>query len=275
MARRTPVPDRTRLRLDLAFAGTGLQGWQAQARGTTVQGLVDAALTAVGQRGPRVVGCSRTDSGVHARAFTAHVDATFARDPVAVLKGLNANLPPQVRVYRVAAAGESFHARFSCVGKTYRYHLYRSEAVPPFLAPYVWAWRGLLDLSAAADAAALFLGEHDFSAFTTSDGRERNPRRTLTECRILERGDLLTFHVSGASFLHRMVRCIVGLLLAVGGGRLGMDEVRKALSGEDPGFQIPALPPQGLVLWEVNYPRATEACPSAGSVPREGLFPIP
>ncbi|MEW5765587.1 MAG: tRNA pseudouridine(38-40) synthase TruA [Acidobacteriota bacterium] len=274
MARKDPIHHRTRLRLDLAFAGTGLQGWQAQARGTTVQGLVDAALSAVGHRGPRVVGCSRTDSGVHARAFTAHVDATFARHPEATLKGLNANLPPQIRVYRVSVPGDSFHARYSCSGKTYRYHLCRGAAVPPFLAPYVWAWRGALDLSAVADAARLFLGEHDFSAFTTSDGRERNPRRTLTECRIEERGDLLCFHVSGASFLHRMVRCIVGLLLAVGGGRVGQQEVRMALSGENPGFQIPALPAQGLVLWEVVYPAGAEAIPFAGSLPREGLFPI-
>jgi tRNA pseudouridine38-40 synthase len=203
------------------------------------------------------------------------VDASFERHPEAILKGLNANLPPGIRVYRVRAAADSFHARFSCTGKTYRYHLHRGATVPPFLAPYVWAWHGPVDCAAAAGAAKLFLGEHDFSAFTTSDGRERNTQRTLTECRIEERGDLLVLHVSGPSFLHRMVRCIGGLLMAVGGGRMGPEAVRKALSGQDPGFQIPALPAQGLVLWEVSYPPDDEARPSAGSPPREGLFPIP
>lgn len=263
-----------RHRLDLAFAGTGLRGWQAQSRGTTVQGLVDGALRAVGHRGPRAVGCSRTDAGVHARLFTAHVDLSLERPLPALLKGLNANLPPEVRVYRVSRVPEDFHARYACLEKTYRYHLHRGPVVPPFLAPYVWCWQGPLDTGAMEEAAALFLGEHDFAALTTADGRERNTRRTVTRCRLEARGDLLVLEVAGPSFLHRMVRCMAGLLVAVGTGRLTGADVAGVLKRGRADFQIPALPAQGLVLWEARYGSEMAGSPSAGEIPARGLFPL-
>ena len=263
-----------RLRLDLAFVGTGLCGWQVQARGTTVQGLVDGALRAVGHGGTKVVGCSRTDSGVHARTFTAHVDTDIDRPLGAVLSGLNANLPPQVRVYRVSRPGRDFHARYACTLKRYRYHLFTGAVVPPPVEPYVWPWRGRISREALGDSAALFLGEHDFSAFTTADGRERNTRRTVTECRWEERGELLVLHVSGPSFLHRMVRCMGGAMIGAGTGRLSLRDIRSALAGDLSGPQIPALPAQGLALWEVEYPAEATDLDSAGGIPEGLLFPL-
>ncbi len=263
-----------RLRLDLAFLGTSYRGWQVQARGTTVQGLVDDALRKIGHRGPKVVGCSRTDSGVHALRFTAHADTAVDRPLPALLKGLNANLPPDIRVYRAAWAPTGFHARYSSNGKVYRYHLYTGSVVPPALTPFVWQWHGPLDLSAMDDAAQVILGEHDFSPFTTADGREKNTLRTVTECRWERRGTLLVLHVGGPSFLHRMVRCIAGLLVAVGGGRMGEAHVRRALSGAMDGPQIPALPAQGLTLWRVDYPKALEPKEVFGEFPGGPEFPL-
>ena len=263
-----------RLRLDLAFVGTGLCGWQSQAKGSTVQGLVDGALRAIGHRGPKTVGCSRTDSGVHARLFTAHADAEFDRPFAAVLNGLNANLPPHVRVYRVSLAPHGFHARYSSTLKRYRYHLYRERVVPPSLEPFVWPWHGRLDAGALRDAVDLFVGEHDFAALTTADGRERNTRRTITECRWEERGPLLVLHVSGPSFLHRMVRCMGGAMVAVGTGRLPLSAVRSALAGKPAAPQISALPAQGLVLWDVEYAAHPEPAGEAGAIPEEPIFPL-
>lgn len=235
---------------------------------------MDGALRAVGHRGPRAVGCSRTDAGVHARLFTAHVDLSLERPLPALLKGLNANLPPSVRVYRLSRVPDSFHARYACLEKTYRYHLHRGPVVPPFLAPYVWCWQGPLDTEAMAEAASLFLGEHDFAALTTADGRNRNTVRRVNRCRLARRGDLLVLEVAGPSFLHRMVRCMGGLLVAVGTGRITGAEVAGVLQSGRAGFQIPALPAQGLVLWEVRYPPAAEGGPSAGEVPARSLFPL-
>lgn len=263
-----------RLRLDLAFAGTDLRGWQAQARGTTVQGLLDEALRAIDHRGAKVTGCSRTDSGVHARAFSAHVDTPLRRPLAAILKGLNANLPPQVRVFRAGWAPEGFHARYSCTGKSYRYHLYVGPVVPPPLAPYVWAWQGELDVAAMQAGCSLFLGEHDFAAFTTADGRERATRRTVTGCEWVQGGPVLALHVSGPSFLHRMVRCIGGALVAMGTGRLSAADVVRALEGRLDGPQIPALPAQALTLWEVRYPPELEPAEVAGAWPEGPAFPL-
>jgi tRNA pseudouridine38-40 synthase len=264
----------TRLRLDLAFVGTGLCGWQAQTRGTTVQGLADNALRAIGHSGPRVVGCSRTDSGVHARLFSAHVDTALRRPLTAVLNGLNANLPPVVRIYRVSTAPQDYHARFSCVLKRYRYHLYTGPVVPPGLGPFVWPWKGQLDLEALSRAAALFQGERNFAAFTTADGRERNTLRIVKECRWERRGPLLILHVTGPSFLHRQVRCMAGAMIGVGTGRLQLEDLRRALLGETRGPQIPALPAQGLTLWDVEYPAQCKPAESAGQIPEGPIFPL-
>jgi len=247
-----PAPGR-RVRLDLSFVGTGFRGWQSQAKGATVQDALEAALRSIQVGAGRPVGCSRTDSGVHARRFTAHVDLEAGRRPDQLLKGLNAALPPEVRVHRAGDAPGEFHARFGCAGKTYRYFLHLGPVVPPPLAPFVWMWQGPLDEGAMREAAALFPGEHDFSAFTTAEGRERTTLRTLTACSWERRGPLFVLTVEGPSFLHRMVRCIAGALAAAGTGRLDDRHLSRALAG-DTSVLLHALPAQALHLWEVRYP---------------------
>jgi tRNA pseudouridine38-40 synthase len=169
------------------------------------------------------------------------------------MKGLNTALPPEIRVYRAAEVPSEFHARYACTGKTYRYFLHMGPVVPPPLAPFVWMWQGPLEERAMAEAAGLFLGEHDFSAFTTAEGRERNIRRTLTACGLERRGPLLVLTVEGPSFLHRMVRCIAGAITAAGTGRLERRHLSAALAG-DTSVLLHALPSQALHLWEVWYP---------------------
>jgi tRNA pseudouridine38-40 synthase len=259
--------------MDLAFVGTPFRGWQSQAKGTTVQDLLDRALRAVGHRGPRPVGCSRTDAGVHARLYAAHAEDVPPRAASAILQGLNANLPPEVRIYRASRVHSDFHARFSCAGKTYRYHLYTGPAVPPFLAPFSWAWRGPLDRSAMAEGAELMRGTHDFAAFTTAEGRAKRTELTVDGVRWQEEGPLLVLGVEGRAFLHRMVRCMAGALVAMGTGRLSAGDLRRALGGDLSGPQIPALPAQGLTLWEVRYPSVPEH-DVAGSIPEGPIFPL-
>jgi len=242
-------------RLDLSFVGTPFKGWQSQAGGGTVQDLITDALEAIGHEGKRPVGCSRTDAGVHARAFTAHVACTFDRSPEAVLRGLNANLPPEIRVFGVRVLRVSFHARYDAASKAYRYFVYRDPVVPPPLHPFVSHWCGALHRQALEEAAAFFEGEHDYSAFTTAEGRKRETRRTVDRCAWTFGDALWTLEVRGRSFLHRQVRCMAGALLGVGSGRIDAGSLETALSGgEAPPF--PALPGRGLTLWDVQYPHA-------------------
>lgn len=262
-----------RLRLDLAFVGTPFRGWQSQARGATVQDALEAALRAVEAGASRPVGCSRTDAGVHARRYTAHVEVSAQRRPDQLLKGLNANLPPEVRVYRATSVGEDFHARYACTGKVYRYVLHMGPVVPPPLAPFVWMWQGPLEEAAMAQAAGLFLGEHDFSAFTTAEGRAKTTLRTIRSLKITRRGPLLEIVVEGPSFLHRMVRCMAGALAAVGTGRLERRHLERALSG-DTSVLLHALPAQALHLWEVAYPAGAEG-DTFGGWPEAPSWPLP
>ena len=263
-----------RLRLDLAFVGTGLSGWQAQKNDSTLQDFLDDALKAIGHEGRRAVGCSRTDAGVHARAFTAHVDTDLDRPSKALLFGLNAHLPAAVRIYRAGWVGGDFHARYSCTGKTYRYNIYRDPVVPPFLAPYVLRWKGALNAELMDLASCAFLGEHDFALFTTAYGRTRNTVRTITQCRVEERGPLLVLRVSGPSFLHRMVRLIGGALVAAGTGKMDPGLIPAMLSGHPPGCQVPALPAGGLVLFDIAYPPDAEPKEAFGRLPEETSFPL-
>lgn len=261
------APAPRRLRLDLSFVGTRLHGWQSQAKGKTGQDELEAALASIQTGHSKLMGCSRTDSGVHARRFCAHVDVSQRRSCEQVLKGLNAALPPEIRLHRVSAVSSEFHARFACSGKTYKYFLYLDPVAPPALAPYLWAWQGQLDTARMAKAASLLEGEHDFTLFTTADGRERNTRRTVTSCRVSINGPLLIINVQGPSFLHRMVRCMAGALTAIGSGRLAESDLLAALTGNSHGITVHALPAQALHLWDIAYPTA-EPAETYGDWPR-------
>jgi len=262
---RGPAP--RRLKLDLSFVGTRFRGWQSQAKGKTGQDALEAAFRSIQIGASKPAGCSRTDSGVHARRFCAHADVTLRRSCEQVAKGLNAELPSEIRVHRVSAVSSEFHARYACEGKTYKYFLYLEPVAPPALAPYLWVWQGPLDIARMAKAAFVFEGEHDFSLFTTAEGRERQTTRAIASCRAEQRGPLCVITVEGPSFLHRMVRCIAGALAAIGSGRLSEAELRLALQGKAGGTVIHALPSQALHLWDVRYP-TEEATETYGDWPK-------
>ncbi len=262
-----PRPKARTLKLDISFVGTGLHGWQSQAKGNTGHDELAAALRSIQVGASSLTGCSRTDSGVHARRFCAHVDLTKQRSCEQVLKGLNAALSPKMRIHRVTAVSGEFHARFGSEGKAYKYFLYLGPVAPPALAPYLWAWQGALDPARLSKAARLFEGTHDFSLFTTADGRERNTTRQVKSCLAERSGDFLVITVEGPSFLHRMVRCIAGALVAIGSGKMDEAELAAALSGQRSKTIIHALPAQALHLWEIAYGRQ-EASESFGEWPK-------
>jgi len=245
-----------KIRIDLSYTGTGFRGFQSQAKGRTVQDELESALKKIGFF-PKVTGCSRTDGGVHARRYSAHfADSTPGRGCREILKGLNSNLPEEILVSSASRVGPDFHARYSSTGKTYRYFIYLGDSVPPPAAPFVSRMFPGTSPEKMAEVLPLFIGERDYRAFTTSDGRRSNTLREISSAAIIACGPLLCIEINGRSFLHRMVRFVAGALVAYARNKISDDFLASALAGEYDYLPFPALAAQGLHLWDVRYAEA-------------------
>ena len=242
------------LRLTLAYDGTDFHGWQYQPTLPTVQGLLMAACERVLGAPVKVVGASRTDAGVHALRQVASLVTVSPMEPLALGRALNALLPRAIRVVAAREAGEGFSARRSAWGKRYAYVIDRGAWADPFLRRYAWHVPYGLDPAAMAAALRLVRGKHDFSAFCAAAGRGRTPVCTVRAARLVSRGRRLVVLVSADSFLHHMVRNVVGSLVEIGRGAEGPDWIGELLAGRDRTQAGPTAPPQGLVLLRVTYP---------------------
>jgi tRNA pseudouridine38-40 synthase len=250
----------TKLKLILAYDGTNYAGWQLQKIGTGVQELVEQALSKLIPGTHRLHSSSRTDTGVHALGMVAHVELPKARlrmKPEKLRLALNAHLPEDIRVMAVRPVRQGFHARFDALGKQYRYFVWHHPAMNPLLRSTAWHVPQPLDLPRMKQAAATFVGRHDFRSFATNRGYEfSDTKRTLTRCELRRSGPLLTFIIEGDGFLYRMCRGMVGTLIQVGRGRFGPDDIAKMLKHRDRRVAGMTAPAHGLVLWKVRYARA-------------------
>jgi tRNA pseudouridine38-40 synthase len=244
------------LRLTLQYDGTDFVGWQRQARGVSVQGLLEDALAAF-EGGPVTVhGAGRTDAGVHALAQVASVPMTAAHEARAIQRGLNAVLPPAVRVAAVADAPAGFHARYDASGKTYEYRIGNARYLTPFLVRYAWHVPQPLDLDAMRQAAARLVGAHDFAAFQGSGGAVADTVRTIEtiDWRAGTGDDaVLVATIVADGFLRHMVRNVVGTMVDVGLGRRKADEIDGILRSRDRTRAGRTAPAQGLFLVGVRY----------------------
>ncbi len=253
-----------RIRLDVAYDGSGFHGWAAQPGLRTVESELATALATV-LRVPRVdLTCAgRTDSGVHARGQVVHTDLDPPPDRAAVeerlARRLNGFLGDDVRVRRVVEAPDGFDARFSAVWRRYAYRVAdRPEAVDPLRRGHVLVWPRPLDDVAMNAAALALLGEHDFAAFC----RRREGATTIRNLVDLrwerEPDGLLVAQVRADAFCHSMVRSLVGCLMAVGEGRRDAGWAAEVLAAEQRDSAVTVAPAHGLTLEEVGYPPDTE-----------------
>jgi tRNA pseudouridine38-40 synthase len=241
------------LRLTLAYDGTDFAGWQVQPDSPTVQGLLLRACARILGEPVKLTGASRTDAGVHALRQVASFTTESSLDPAKLARGLNALLPDAVRVLEAREAPGAFNARRSALGKRYLYLIDRGPVAHPLLRRFAWHPRFLLDVDAMRSALAALRGKHDFSAFCAAPGRDRTPTCTVRSARLVSRGDRVAVLLSADSFLHHMVRNIVGSLVEVGRGACQPSWMAELLAGRDRTRSGPTAPPQGLVLLRVLY----------------------
>jgi tRNA pseudouridine38-40 synthase len=243
----------TRYAATLAYDGTDFEGWQAQARGRTVQGTLEAALgTLTGAGRVPVFGAGRTDTGVHALGQVASFDLDRPFPADALVRALNGLLPPDVRVLHAAEVDESFHARKSALGKTYRYELDTAPVQLPTRRRHAAHWAEALDEPRVSAAAALYVGRHDFAALASAGSSVKTTVRTVTRSSARLTGGTLVFEVEADGFLRRMVRSMVGGLIAAGRGARSIGDLRSALAGRDRRAWPAPAEARGLCLVRVH-----------------------
>jgi tRNA pseudouridine38-40 synthase len=241
-----------RLKLTLEYAGTRYSGWQIQNNAKTVQGEIERAITAATSvREFELYGSGRTDAGVHALAQVAHLDIHSTLPPETLRRRINDELPADINILAVERVRHKFHARHDAVGRTYLYQVARRRTA--FAKAFVWWVKEDLDVRRMREAAARFVGFHDFRSFSDSDPREGSTEVLLEGLEIVEDGDLIVFRVDGSHFIWKLVRRLVGVLVEVGRGGLTPDEAAAMLAGESESPARLTAPASGLFLARVRY----------------------
>jgi len=243
-----------RYKLTLEYDGTDFVGWQRQNNGASVQQLLEAAVAKLCGEPCAVTAAGRTDAGVHASGQVAHFDSPKALAADTVRDALNFHLKPRpVAVVAAELAADDFHARFSAVGRAYRYRIVNRRAPLALDADRAWWIPNALDAEAMAAGARHLLGHHDFTSFRASECQAKSPMKTLDVLDVVRSGDEIVVVAAARSFLHHQVRNMVGTLRMVGQGKWRPDDVRIALEARDRKAGGPTAPAQGLYLTGVRY----------------------
>ena len=248
----------TTFKIILAYDGAGFVGWQRQASGTSIQGLLEDALRELDERDVPVTGAGRTDAGVHALGQVASFSLARAMAPDVLVRAMNARLPDAIRVLAATEAPAAFHARFDARKKTYRYRLWNGDVMSPFERAQAWHVSGALDVEQMAAAARLIEGRHDFAAFQGAGSATVTTEREIFSSRIAVadshgRACVIVYEITGNGFLRHMVRTIVGTLVEIGRGRQSAAWMGELLASRDRAGAGPTAPPEGLFLVGVEY----------------------
>ena len=242
----------TRYKITVEYDGTDLIGWQQNRQGPSVQSLLSDAIEKFCGARPDIVAAGRTDAGVHAIAMVAHFDLDDAVDANTVMRAMNFYLTGSpVSVLGCEIVPDDFNARFSCVARHYKYVVLNRGAPPVLDKNRVWWVPRKLNVPAMRRAAKKLIGHHDFTSFRASECQAHSPIKTLDECRITWRGDVIVFEFSARSFLHHMVRNMVGTLVEIGLGKpYDIDQIFSAKNRSAAG---PTAPASGLYFIQADY----------------------
>ncbi|WP_298096435.1 tRNA pseudouridine(38-40) synthase TruA [Brevundimonas sp.] len=243
-----------RYRLTLEYDGSAYNGFQAQTDQPTVQGSVEAAITAFCGEAVRLAAAGRTDTGVHATGQVISLDLEKAWPAQTVMNALNAHLVGEaISVLDCEGVEDDWHARFSATGRRYLYRILNRPGPPALDAGRVWHMRKSMDADAMHAAAQVLVGLHDFTTFRDVNCQSKSPEKTLDVASVRRVGEEVHLVFEARSFLHRQVRSMTGTLAEVGLGRWTIDDVATALAARDRAACGPVAPSTGLYLTGVRY----------------------
>ena len=241
--------------LEIAYDGTNYSGWQIQPHCVAVQEIVQEKLSKLFNKLPiHVIGCSRTDAGVHAQGFVGTFLTPERPDipPEKVQKALNRLLPPDIKIKSIKVVPLEFHARYDTFGKAYTYILNLGNDTP-FLCNYSWRSPHRLDVEKIRAAAARLTGKNDYSSFVVERSNIDDAVRTIFRIEVQQFDEFCCVTFVGDGFLYKMIRCLMGTLEAAGAGKLTPDDVSRILQAKNRSAAPETAPPEGLFLMKVFY----------------------
>ncbi len=216
-----------------AYRGTNYHGFQIQNNAVTVQEVLQKGVSVVLNEKVSIIGCSRTDTGVHANQFCFNVHTNSQINTRGFIRGVNGHLPDDISILSCEEVPENFHARFDCKGKEYIYKIHCSESKNPFASDLMLHYRRKLDLDAIRKASSYFVGTHDFSSFCADCTNVSTTIRTIYSLKIENHGDTVIVLVKGDGFLYNMIRIIVGTLIDVSEGRFLPDDIPEIITAKN------------------------------------------
>lgn len=251
----------TKYSMLITYDGSNYGGWQIQPNATSIQSLIENALTTAIKEPISLIGSSRTDAGVHALGQVAHFETKNPLDTYKIQHSLNGILPKDIRILKLDPVPEDFHARHSATGKTYHYHLHLEPIQDPFTRLYSWHIPHKINLPSLLDVIPFFIGTKDFTAFANESHKgaaAKNGVRTLKRIDVVKESHGVRLEFEGTGFLYKMVRNITGTLVDVALGRIEKEEIESIFLSKDRKKAGKAAPSHGLFLVKVHYDSKTE-----------------
>lgn len=250
-----------KIKLTIAYNGAAYCGWQAQSNAVSVQSTLTRVISEVYKRPCLVTGSSRTDSGVHARAYVCTVESADGSDVSSVIpasaipRAINSRLEDDIAVISAELVPDDFHARYSVRSKTYEYVFYDSDVRSPFMSGLAYSVPPITnEVLLKMDACARKMcGTHDFASFMATGSKIKDTVRTVYECKVFRRNETVVFSVSADGFLYNMVRIMAGTVYAAALGRISSDDIDGIIAARDRKRAGQTLPPHGLYLCRVEY----------------------
>ena len=243
-----------RYKIIIEYDGGNISGWQRQAHSSSIQQFIEEAIEKFSKEKVTIHAAGRTDAGVHALGQVAHFDLTKNYSTKEVQGAINYFLRPnKIIILDCEIVNETFHARFSAIKRHYRYVILNRKPSSVIDADRAWHIRDSLDIEKLQQAANLLLGKHDFTSFRALHCQAQSPIKTLDEIKVFAEGEKVIFTLKATSFLHHMVRNIVGSLVLVGTGKWKVDDIAKVLEARDRRSAGPTAPAHGLYFAKVEY----------------------
>lgn len=238
----------------IRFDGTRYYGWEHQPNtDMTIQGKLENVISRMLDADVEILGCGRTDAGVHAKAFVAHSHFSCDKSENEIRDYMNRYLPDDISVEEVRIASDRFHSRYNAVGKTYCYTCFVGKTKPVFDRKYVYSLEEMPNIKEMTKAARHLTGQHDFASFCSNPRMKKSTIRIVDRIDIQQQGDYLTFTYHGTGFLQHMVRILTGTLLEVGFGKRSADSIPALMEAKSRSLAGFTAPSQGLCLISIDY----------------------